>query len=83
MEPFKAYVTCITAFFIPLTCLTLCQLYPISSPALLTKNNKQWNERNENENESFSCCFLQYCQSFMRNQEENIELQKKYIEEFV
>ena len=32
---------------------------------------------------SFSCRLLQYYQSFIRNSEEKLELQKKYIEEFV
>ena len=35
------------AFFIPFTCVTLCQFYSITSPVLFTKNNKLWNERKE------------------------------------
>ena len=30
-DPFKKYVTCIMAFFIPLTCVTLFQFYSITS----------------------------------------------------
>ena len=46
MRPFKKYVTCIKAFYIPSTYITLCQFYSITSPMLLTKN-KLWNERKE------------------------------------
>ena len=35
------------AFFIPLTCDTLCQFYSITSPVLFTKNNKLLHQRKE------------------------------------
>ena len=47
MGSFKEYVTCMIAFFIPFTCVTLCQFHPILSSVLFTKNNKLWNERKE------------------------------------
>ena len=34
-------------FFIPFSCVTLCQFYSINSPVLFTKNNKFSNERKE------------------------------------
>ena len=39
--------TCIMPFFIPLTCITLCQYYSITSLVLFTKNSKLWNERKD------------------------------------
>ena len=45
-EPFKKYVTCITAFFIPLTCVKFSQFYSITSLVLFT-TNKQWNKRKD------------------------------------
>ena len=47
MRPFKKYVICIMAFFIPFTCATLCQFYSITSPKLFNKNIKIRNERKE------------------------------------
>ena len=46
-DPFKKYVTCIRAFFIPLTSVKHSQFYPITSLVLFTKNNKLWNEHKE------------------------------------
>ena len=46
MGPFDKYVICIMAFFIPFTCVTLCQFYSITS-SLSFKKNKPWNERKE------------------------------------
>ena len=37
-EPFKKYVTCIIAFFIPLTCVRVSQFYSITYFVLFTKN---------------------------------------------
>ena len=37
MALFKKYVTSIMAFFIPFTCVTLCQFYSITSHVLFTK----------------------------------------------
>ena len=45
MEPFKKYVTCIMAFCIPLTCVTLPQFHSFTSLVLFSKNNKLWNEK--------------------------------------
>ena len=45
---FKKYVICIMTFFIPFTCVTLCQFHPITSPVLFIKNNKtnyRWEKR--------------------------------------
>ena len=39
MDSFKTYVTCIMAFFIPLTCVILYQFYSITSSELFTTNN--------------------------------------------
>ena len=39
--------TCIMPFFIPLTCITHCQYYSITSLVLFTKNSKLWNERKD------------------------------------
>ena len=39
-------VTCLTAFFIPLTYVIFCQFYSITSPVLFTKN-KLWNDRKQ------------------------------------
>ena len=47
MEPFKKQDTYIMPFLIPLTCVTLCQFYSITSRVLFTKKNKLWNERKE------------------------------------
>ena len=47
MEPFKKCVTCIMAFFIPITYFTHFQFYFFTSPVLFTKNSKFWNHRKE------------------------------------
>ena len=52
MRPFKKYVNCIIAFFIPFysTCVILCQFHsiaPSSFPELFTKINKLWSERKQ------------------------------------
>ena len=47
MGPFKNYVTCIIAFFIPFTCITLCQFYSFMSSLFFTENKELWNERKE------------------------------------
>ena len=47
MGPFKKYATCIKAFLIPFTYITLCQFYSIASPVLFSKNNSLWNERKD------------------------------------
>ena len=39
--------TCIMPFFIPLTCIRLCQFYSITSLVLFIKNYKLWNERKD------------------------------------
>ena len=39
------YITCVRAFFIPLTCVTLSQFNSVTPFVLLTKNNKLWNQR--------------------------------------
>ena len=39
MGTFKKYVACMMALFIPFTCVTLCQLYSITSPVLLKISN--------------------------------------------
>ena len=39
MGTFKKYVTYIMTLFIPFTCVTLCQLYSITSPMLLKVSN--------------------------------------------
>ena len=39
MEAIKQYVTCIMTFFFPFTCVTLFQLYSITSPVLLEISN--------------------------------------------
>ena len=47
METFKKYVTCIMAFFISFTFVTLCQIHTFTSSVLFSKNKKLWNERKE------------------------------------
>ena len=48
MGPFKKYVTCIMAFFTPMTSVRLFQFYSMTSPVFFsTKNNKLWDERKE------------------------------------
>ena len=46
-ETIQKNVTCIMAFFISFhsTCVTLCQVYSITSPVFFTKSNKLRNER--------------------------------------
>ena len=47
MGPFKKFLTCIMAFFILITYLTLCQFYSFPSPVVFTKSSKFWNQRKE------------------------------------
>ena len=46
-EPFKKYVTCVMAFFMPLTCVTRSQFTLSPSLCYSLKKNKLWNERKE------------------------------------
>lgn len=45
MGPFKKYVIFIMGFFIPFTCVTLCQFHFVTSPVLFSRNIKLWNKR--------------------------------------
>ena len=47
MRPIKRYVASVKAFFTPFILVKLSQFYSFTSPVLLPKNKRLWNERKE------------------------------------